>query len=98
MLPGQSTRVLSETRAPGGLGARPMTEESLFVAVLEKPTASERLAFLEEACAGDVALRQRVEQLLAAHLKTLGILDQSAKPPEWTAVSAKSAPGGIPTG
>ncbi len=56
-----------------------MNEESLFVAALEKPTA-ERRAFLEHACAGDMALRRRVERLLAAHLKTLGILDQPARP------------------
>jgi hypothetical protein len=53
-----------------------MNEESLFVAALERPTAGERRAFLEEACAGDLALRRRVERLLAAHLKTLGILDE----------------------
>ena len=75
-----------------------MNEESLFVAALEKPTASERQAFLEEACAGDVALRQRVERLLAAHLETLGILDQPARPPGWTEVAGGSAPGGVPRG
>ena len=69
-----------------------MNEESLFVAALEKPTASERQAFLEEACAGDVALRQRVERLLAAHLKTLGILDQPARPPGWTEVDRGICP------
>ena len=61
-----------------------MSEESLFVAALEKPTAAERQAFLEEACGGDVALRRRVERLLVAHLETLGILDQPAMPPGWT--------------
>ena len=75
-----------------------MNEESLFVAALEKPTASERQAFLAEACAGDVALRQRVQRLLAAHLETLGILDQPARPPEWTDVTAGSALGGVPVG
>jgi WD40 repeat protein/serine/threonine protein kinase len=43
-----------------------MSEESLFHLALEKP-AGERAAFLEEACGGDPALRQRVEALLAAH-------------------------------
>ena len=43
-----------------------LNEESLFEAALEKPTASERRAFLEDACA-DVRLRKRVELLLAAH-------------------------------
>ena len=69
-----------------------MNEESLFVAALEKPTAAERQAFLEEACAGDVALRRRVERLLAAHLKTLGILDQPARPPGWTDARRRIGP------
>ena len=75
-----------------------MNEESLFVAALEKPTASERRAFLEAACAGDVALRQRVERLLAAHLETLGILDQPARPPGGAEVTAGLAPNGVPAG
>ena len=52
-----------------------MDEESLFVAALEKTTANERQAFLDQACAGDAEQRKRVEQLLAAHLRTAGILD-----------------------
>jgi WD40 repeat protein len=52
-----------------------MNEESLFAAALDKPIAAERWAFLDEACAGDVRLRQRVEQLLAAHERARGILD-----------------------
>jgi eukaryotic-like serine/threonine-protein kinase len=73
-----------------------MNEESLFVAALDKPTASERQAFLEAACAGDIALRQRVERLLAAHLATLGILDQPARPPFSTEVPGGLASGGVP--
>jgi serine/threonine protein kinase/WD40 repeat protein len=52
-----------------------MNEESLFAAALEKSTAAERRAFLEEACAGDICLRQRMEQLLAADEHARGILD-----------------------
>ncbi len=63
-----------------------MNEESLFAAALEKPTGALRRAFLDDACAGDVALRRRVEQLLLAHEKTLGILDQTARPPDWSEV------------
>jgi WD40 repeat protein/tRNA A-37 threonylcarbamoyl transferase component Bud32 len=44
-----------------------MTEETLFAAALEKRTPAERAAFLDEACAGDGALRQQVESLLNAH-------------------------------
>jgi hypothetical protein len=75
-----------------------MNEESLFVAALEKSTASERDAFLEAACAGDVALRQRVGRLLAAHDQTLGILDRSARPSGWTEVAAGPNPGSVPSG
>jgi hypothetical protein len=41
-------------------------EAALFALALEKP-AAERAAFLDGACMGDAALRQRLELLLAAH-------------------------------
>jgi serine/threonine protein kinase len=41
--------------------------EDLFFATLEKATPTERAAYLDEACAGNEALRRRVEALLAAH-------------------------------
>ena len=43
-----------------------MNDETLFHLALERP-ASERPAFLEQACAGDDALRQRLEDLLRSH-------------------------------
>src|SRR5262245_55112747 len=52
-----------------------MKDESLFAAALAKPGTSERQAFLDEACAGDAGLRQRVERLLAADGYVRGILD-----------------------
>jgi hypothetical protein len=36
-------------------------------AALERPTAAERAAFLDLACAGDTELRRQVERLLKAH-------------------------------
>jgi serine/threonine protein kinase len=42
-------------------------EEALFRAAVELPPGAARLAFLEQACAGDPALRHRLEALLAAH-------------------------------
>ncbi len=57
-----------------------MNEESLFDAALEKPTGAERIAFLDEACGDNVALRRRLELLLAGHDKTIGILDQPVGP------------------
>src|SRR5262249_32412890 len=57
-----------------------MDEESLFAAALQMPDAAQRRAFLDEACAGDVRLRQRVELLLAADLRSRGILEQGPGP------------------
>jgi serine/threonine protein kinase/Tfp pilus assembly protein PilF len=44
----------------------PPCEEVLFTAALKRPL-SERAAFLDGACQGNVALRQRVDALLGAH-------------------------------
>src|SRR5439155_20658625 len=62
-----------------------MDEESLFVAALEKATV-ERQAFLEQACGSDAALRQRLEQLLAAHQRTHGVLERGPDGAGMTAV------------
>jgi WD40 repeat protein len=45
----------------------PKRVEAIFSAALEKPSPEERSALLDESCAGDAALRQRVEALLKAH-------------------------------
>ena len=73
-----------------------MNEEWLFAAALERATAAERQAFLAEACAGDVALRRRVERLLAAHDRSTGILDQTALPAGSVEVTVHADPGGAP--
>src|SRR6202158_1425692 len=44
-----------------------MTERSIFLAVLDIENAAERSAYLDQACAGNPALRIQVEQLLKAH-------------------------------
>jgi len=44
----------------------PKRDVALFAEALQLP-ASERLAFLQRACADDANLRQRVESLLRAH-------------------------------
>src|SRR5690349_11665629 len=43
------------------------TAEQLFLAAVETTTADDRAAFLDAVCAGDPALRARVDQLLSAH-------------------------------
>src|SRR5262245_24769971 len=67
-----------------------MNEESLFAAVLEKRSAAERQAFLDEACGGDDRLRQRVERLLAADAQARGILEHC---PAAAALLAVCRPG-----
>ena len=71
-----------------------MTEESLFLAALEKPTPAERQAFLDEACGADAALRARVQLLLEADARSRGVLDRpAADDPERTfRVSADPPP------
>ena len=44
-----------------------MNERSIFMEALDRDTPAERTAYLEEACAGDPALRRRVEALLKSH-------------------------------
>jgi serine/threonine protein kinase/tetratricopeptide (TPR) repeat protein len=44
-----------------------MTEETIFVAALDKADLAERAAYLDAACEGDESLRRRVEALLASH-------------------------------
>ena len=55
-----------------------MNDVTLFAAALEKQSAAERSAFLDEACAGDAAMRQRVEALLHAHEKAGDYLERPA--------------------
>ena len=44
-----------------------MNEQTLFAEALERADPQERAAFLDEACRGDAALRERIERLLAQH-------------------------------
>ena len=44
-----------------------MTEREIFTAALSREDPAGRAAFLDEACAGDAPLRQRVESLLTEH-------------------------------
>jgi eukaryotic-like serine/threonine-protein kinase len=52
-----------------------MTEETIFVAALEKSSPAERAAYLDATCAGDPELRRRVEALLQAHEISGDLLD-----------------------
>jgi eukaryotic-like serine/threonine-protein kinase len=44
-----------------------MSERSIFIAALEKDDPAERAAYLAQACADDLPLRERIERLLKAH-------------------------------
>src|ERR1700676_3912227 len=55
-----------------------MTEETIFLTDLEQATPALRAAFLDAACAGDAALRQRVESLLRSHADPDSFLDKPA--------------------
>ena len=53
-------------------------ERDVFAAALECPGAAERTAYLDEACAGDAALRARIENLLGAAEQAGGFLLDSS--------------------
>jgi serine/threonine-protein kinase len=52
--------------------------KDIFLATVEKPSPADRAAFLDEACAGDAALRGRVEALLKAHDEPGSFLEKPA--------------------
>jgi hypothetical protein len=55
-----------------------MTERDIFIAALQKTDAVERAAFLDQACAGDAALRERLEVLLHVLDRAGNFLNQPA--------------------
>src|SRR5438046_2591689 len=63
-------------------------EEAIFAAALAKRSPQERAAYLDQACAGDAALRTRVEMLLAAHDRAGEFLES---PPPAVALTAGAA-------
>src|SRR5829696_2915979 len=50
--------------------------QTLFLAALERDQ-SQRVAFLDDACSGDVALRQELDSLLAMHESSGEVLDNT---------------------
>jgi serine/threonine protein kinase len=57
-----------------------MGEREIFLTAREKSDPASRMAFLDEACAGDPALRKRVERLLRADAGADSLLDVPAAP------------------
>jgi hypothetical protein len=70
-----------------------MTEESIFAAALEQSGAAQRAAYLDGACAGDAALRRRVEALLRAHEAAGTFLEEPAVGPRAEAGADSDHPG-----
>src|SRR5438094_7197864 len=52
-----------------------MTEREIFTAALNKADPAERAPFLDEQCAGNAPLRQRIESLLAEHQQLGSFMD-----------------------
>jgi serine/threonine protein kinase len=55
--------------------SNPSALESIFFAAMAKPTAADRIAYLDEACNADAALRNRVERMLAAQVEAGSFLE-----------------------
>jgi hypothetical protein len=66
-----------------------VNEETIFAAALEKQDPAERRAYLDQACGGDPALRQQVEELLQSHDEAGGFLNV----PAVQLAAAADAPG-----
>ncbi|HVJ82258.1 MAG TPA: serine/threonine-protein kinase, partial [Planctomycetia bacterium] len=69
----------------------PSDAEELFFAALERTDPQERTSFLDEACAGNPALRARVERLLAAQGRSGDALERG--PAKDFADAARAAAG-----
>src|SRR5262249_60602285 len=76
---------------PEPAGRPAMSEREVFFQALDRDDPAERAAFLDEACAGDASLRQRVDALLRSHAKAGDFLGTPA--PQQLA-----AGGGAPAG
>jgi serine/threonine protein kinase/tetratricopeptide (TPR) repeat protein len=55
-----------------------MNEETLFIEALEIRDPAERIAYLDRVCAGDAAVRSRLERLLEQHEKAGHFLERPA--------------------
>ncbi len=70
--------------------------DDVFATALEKGSAEERSAYLDEACRDDPALRRQVERMLAAHSKAGSFLESPALEIDATLVhSAAEKPGTV---
>ena len=76
-----------------------MTEESLFLAALDRPDPDDRRRFLDGACADDPDLRQRIDGLLAAYAAGRDKLEPpTAAPPPTADYRPLAEPGAVIAG
>jgi serine/threonine protein kinase/tetratricopeptide (TPR) repeat protein len=70
---------------------------AIFNEALERDSPADRAAYLDRACAGDPALRARVEELLAVHRRAGGFLESPVIVPTIDPVSRgpDECPGGL---
>ncbi len=57
----------------------PAQVEAIFFAALEKTSAAERADYLDQACGGDAALRDRVQKLLDTHPQAKNFLARTRR-------------------
>jgi hypothetical protein len=72
-----------------------MDEEAIFTVASEIESAAERSAYLDRVCAGHALARRRIEDLLSAHFRANGFLNNAAA--AWNAELAieEPRPGGV---
>src|SRR5262249_39538153 len=72
------------------------SEKEIFFEAVDKATTEERADYLDKACADDLRLRRRVEDLLAKHFQADGFMKKPALESDKTAVIGPSeGPGSV---
>src|SRR6476659_682729 len=66
------------------MGTKRPGVETIFCEALEIPSANERAAYLDRACAGDIEQRRQIEALLRAHFQAGHFLESPAATPTIT--------------
>ncbi len=75
------------------MSKEPKDIKAIFSEALERQTAEERAAYLDEACGNDADLRSKVEALLKAHSEAGDFLEVPALGPDVNADESPSIEG-----
>jgi serine/threonine protein kinase/Tfp pilus assembly protein PilF len=73
------------------MNMREQRAEAILATALGMPDRAARRTYLDQACAGDEALRQEVESLLAAHEQAEGFMNTAAMPGSTRSVPTEKA-------